>query len=162
MSNSKRSRKRSSTSENTSLLYFPPIVLVLFLTVTMHRQIPLERLYSTETRVDVIPFSRMHLPFLPTSVVDSLSTWLLFTLQLVSSSGIGFRILRKPPPSTAVFYRSVLRSEKSWKSRIRFLRNQGEFPHTMLSSSLVISGFVCGSRPFQLEFVFVGFALERA
>jgi hypothetical protein len=40
-------------------------------------------------------------------------------------------------------------------------QNQGEFPHTLLSASSIISAFICGSPPFEVDFVCIVFSHER-
>ena len=109
VSHSKRSRRRINASQTTSLLYFLLDLPVPFLAITVHAWFPLRMSFSMPNKVNVVPFTHMHFPFLSTSVVGSFSTWLLSSLELVSSRVIGFCILWWRPSPTAVYYRLVLR-----------------------------------------------------
>jgi hypothetical protein len=109
--------------------------------------------------VDLLTFTHtMHFSFLPTSRLGSLSSWCRFSPELVSSRAVGFRFLLRPPSLTAIFYGFIwycgVRHEDSRKGS-REGQNQGEFPHTVLSTSSIISAFLCGSHPF------IGFNKER-
>jgi hypothetical protein len=106
VSNSRRSRKRSNVFQTT---YLPPDLPIPFPTIIVHARLPPGRSFSMPNMVDVVPFTRMHYPFLMSSAVGSLSLWLLSSLELVSTRIVGFRILRRHSSPTAVFYELVLR-----------------------------------------------------
>jgi hypothetical protein len=94
------------------------------------------------------------------SGLGSLSSWFRFSHELVSLHVVGFHILLRPPSSTAIFYGffwycSAWRESSHKGSREG--ENQGEFPHTVFSTSSIISAFMCRSLPFEVDFIFVGF-----
>ena len=116
-------------------------------------------------KVNLLTFTcTMHFPFLPRFGLGSLSSRSRFSPELISLCVVGFRILLRPPSSMAIIYNFLwyygARREGLRKGSCEG-QNQGEFPHTVLSTSSIISAFLCGSPPFKVYFIFVGFNQER-
>jgi hypothetical protein len=117
-------------------------------------------------RVDLLTFTcTMHFPFLPTSGLGSLCSWCHFSSHLLSSYVVGFRILLRAPSRTVVLYGFVCCCSAGREGSRKGNREgqiEGEFPHTLLSTSLIISAFLCGSPPFEVYFIYVGLSQERS
>jgi hypothetical protein len=77
---------------------------------------------------------------------------------------VGFHILLPPPCPTALFYGFLWycgARRDGYRKGSREGQNQGEFPHTLFLASSIISAFICGSPPFEVDFVYVVFSHER-